>query len=351
MNKAYLVLSDGAVYEGKSFGAPVSSTGELVFTTGVVGYVETLTDPAYAGQIILQTFPAIGNYGVNEEDFEGIPCARGYVVREWCDEPSNFRSQYSVDKLLKDHNIPGICGVDTRAITRKLRDHGPMNAMICAEIPADLTALKEYKVTDRIACEKERALPTPEERKHHVVALGYGMTPSFLNQLHKRGCDVTVVPAATTAEEILALKPDGLFLPGGPGDPMDYDISNIKALLGAVPMFGIGLGHQLMALASGAETVKMPYGHRGGSQPVREASSGNTYITQQNHGYAVVSDSVKNGMVSFTNANDGTCEGIDYPELNAFSVQFYPDATGPRNTAYLYDRFISMMGGDCHAAE
>lgn len=344
MSKAYLILSDGTVFEGTAFGAAASATGELVFTTGVVGYLETLTDPSYAGQIILQTFPAIGNYGVIEEDFDGDFHAAGYVVREWCDTPSNFRAQYDIDRLLKDKGIPGICGVDTRALTRKLRDHGPMNAMIAAEIPADLTTLQNYKIcgaVEKVTCTEIHTIPG--EGKHAVV-LDCGAKASVIRALTARSCKVTVVPASTSAEEIMALNPDGLLISNGPGDPADASVPAVKALLGKLPMFGVGLGHQLIAIAAGASTVKMPYGHRGSSQPVKDIASGRTYITEQNHGYAV--EYVKNGIVSFINANDGTCEGAEYPGLNAFGVQFYPDNEGPRSTAFLYDRFITMMGGE-----
>jgi len=344
MSKAYLILSDGSVFEGTSFGAPVSAVGELVFTTGVVGYLETLTDPAYAGQIILQTFPAIGNYGVIEEDFDGEFHASGYVVHEWCDTPSNFRAQYDIDRLLKDQGIPGICGVDTRALTRRLRDHGPMNAMIAAEIPADLTALQNYKITgavEKVTCSEIISIPGDGP---HAVMIDGGAKPSIVNALSDRGCRVTVVPANTSADEILALSPDGVLVSGGPGDPADASVPAVKALLGRLPMFGISLGHQLIALAAGGSAMKMPYGHRGSSQPVKELASGRTFITEQNHGYCI--EVVKNGVISFVNANDGTCEGADYPTLNAFGVQFYPDAEGPRSTAFLYDRFITMMGGE-----
>lgn len=346
MSKAYLILSDGTVFEGTSFGAAAPATGELVFTTGVVGYLETLTDPSYAGQIILQTFPAIGNYGVIEEDFDGAFHAAGYVVRDWCDTPSNFRSQYTIDQLLKDKGIPAICGVDTRALTRKLRDHGPLNAMIASEIPDDLTALQNYKITGAVEKTTCTGIKTISGKSKHAVVLDCGVKPSIVAALTARGCRVTIVPASTSAEEILSLNPDGLLISNGPGDPADVDLTAIKALLGKLPMFGIGLGHQLIALAAGASIKKMPYGHRGANQPVKEIASGRTYITQQNHGYAVVSDSVANGTISFVNANDGSCEGADYPTLNAFSVQFYPDSEGPRSTAHLYDRFITMMGGE-----
>lgn len=348
MSKAYLVLSDGSVFEGTSFGAPVSATGELVFNTSVVGFNEILTDPSYAGQIIVQTFPMIGNYGVIEEAFDGECCISGYVVREHCETPSNFRAEYTIDKFLKDRNIPGICGVDTRALTRKLRDHGPLNAMICAEIPADISAIASYKVTGAVAktaCKESYVLPAVNEERLHAVVIDCGMKKSFAAEWTMCG-KVTVVPFGTSAEEILALKPDGVFITNGPGDPAEVDVAAIKALMGKIPMFGVGLGHQLMAIAAGASTVRMPYGHRGGNQPVKEIATGRTYITEQNHGYTVVSESVKNGTISFVNANDGSCEGIDYPELKAFSVQFYPGGSGPRNTCFLFKRFITMMGGE-----
>ena len=238
--------------------------------------------------------------------------------------------------------------MDTRALTRKLRDHGPLNAMICAEIPEDISAIASYKITDavaRTACKECCTLPAQGEGKLHTVVIDCGMKKSFAEEMTHCG-KVTVVPCGTSAEAILALTPDGVLISNGPGDPAEIDVAAIKALLGKVPMFGIGLGHQLMAIAAGASTVKMPYGHRGGNQPVKETATGRTYITSQNHGYAVVSESVKNGVVSFVNANDGTCEGIDYPERNAFSAQFYPTAGGPRSTAFLFERFITMMGGE-----
>lgn len=352
MKKAYLVLSDGTVYQGYGFGADASCTGELVFTTGVVGYIETLTDPSYAGQIVMQTFPLIGNYGVIEEDFEGKCALRGYVVREWCDEPSNFRSQYTLDKFLKDNGVPGICGVDTRAITRKVREQGVMNAMICAEIPESLKEIQEYRVSGAVAqtTRSEIAVfPAEGEQKRRVALIDYGAKRYIRRELQKRGCEVVMVPANTSAEDILALNPDGVMLSNGPGDPAEntYCIEQIQKLLGRVPLFGICLGHQLTAIAMGGRTEKMKYGHRGGNQPVRELKTGHTYITCQNHGYAVVSDSLKEGEICFVNANDGSCEGIAYPEKRAFTVQFHPEAhSGPRDTSFLFDRFISMMGGE-----
>ena len=357
MKKAYLVLSDGTIYEGSAFGADAPAVGELVFTTGMVGYLETLTDPSYAGQIILQTFPLIGNYGVIESDFEGECFAKGYVLREWCDAPSNFRCQYDLDRFLKDRGVPGICGVDTRAITRKIREQGVMNAMICREIPADLSPIRNYAVTgvvNAVTCAQPSVHPALGETKKRVALIDYGAKRNIIRELQKRGCEVTVLPASTSAEAILAMQPDGVMLSNGPGDPGEntFCIAQIAQLLGNVPLFGICLGHQLTALAAGGRTEKMKYGHRGANQPVKEVGGTRTYITSQNHGYAVVSESIRKGQIRFVNANDGTCEGVDYPEWNAFTVQFHPEAcSGPKDTSFLFDRFMSMMGGKPNAAE
>lgn len=357
MPKAYLVLADGTVYEGVGFGADCESVGELVFTTGMEGYLETLTDPSYAGQIIMQTFPLIGNYGVIPQDFEGECRARGYVVREWCDTPSNFRCEGRLDAFLKQRGIPGICGLDTRAITRRIREHGVVNAMICQSVPTDLKPIQNYAVcgaVDQTTCREKRLYPANGTKKYSVALLDYGAKKNIVRELQKRGCEVTALPANTSAEEVLALHPDGLMLSNGPGDPAEnrYCIAQIAALLGRLPLFGICLGHQMTALAAGGRTEKMKYGHRGANQPVKEVGGARCYITSQNHGYAVVSESVRAGKISYVNANDGSCEGIDYPEWNAFTVQFHPEAcAGPRDTAFLFDRFIAMMGGKNHAAE
>ena len=353
MKKAYLVLSNGTVFQGSAFGADRESVGELVFTTGVVGYLETLTDPSYAGQIITQTYPLIGNYGVIPEDFEGDSTALGYVVREWCAAPSNFRSQGDIDAFLKERNIPGICGVDTRQLTRILREEGVMNAAICHEVPEDLSFIRDYAVRGVVAacsCRERSVHPADGERKHRVALMDYGAKHNIIRELTARGCEVTVLPYDTTAEEILALHPDGLMLSNGPGDPQENTgcIAELKKLTGKLPIFGICLGHQLLALAMGGTTTKLKYGHRGANQPVREADGPHTYITSQNHGYAVVSESLAGiGRVIFENANDGTCEGVEYPGKNCFSVQFHPEAcSGPLDTQFLFDRFISMMGGE-----
>ena len=351
MKKGYLILQDGQVFEGVRFGAETDTVGELVFTTGMCGYVETLTDPSYAGQIVMQTYPLIGNYGIIREDFEGVCCVKGYVVREYCDTPSNFRTDCDLDTYLKEQGVPGLCGVDTRELTRIIREHGVMNAAICDEIPADLTPIKTYAITgvvEAVSCKEPDRYQAEGEERFRVSLLDYGAKRNIVRELQKRGCTVTVLPATTSAEEILAADPDGVMLSNGPGDPAEnvYQIEQIRKLLGKVPMFGICLGHQLTALAAGGSTYKLKYGHRGVNQPVRDVEGVRTYITSQNHGYAVDSDTVKLGKVRFANANDGTCEGIDYPELKAFTVQFHPEAcTGPKDTSFLFDRFVDLMKG------
>ena len=351
MKKGYLILQDGQVFEGVRFGAETDTVGELVFTTGMCGYVETLTDPSYAGQIVMQTYPLIGNYGIIREDFEGACCVKGYVVREYCDTPSNFRTDCDLDTYLKEQGVPGLCGVDTRELTRIIREHGVMNAAICDEIPADLTPIKTYAITgvvEAVSCKEPDRYPAEGEECFRVSLIDYGAKRNIVRELQKRGCTVTVLPASTSAEEILAAGPDGVMLSNGPGDPAEntYQIEQIRKLLGKVPMFGICLGHQLTALAAGGSTYKLKYGHRGVNQPVRDVEGVRTYITSQNHGYAVDSDTVKLGKVRFANANDGTCEGIDYPELKAFTVQFHPEAcTGPKDTTFLFDRFVELMKG------
>ena len=347
MGKAYLVFEDGTVFEGVSFGAEKKAVGEAVFCTSVVGYLETLTDPCYAGQIVVQTFPALGNYGVIEEDLMGRCCLGGYVVREWCDTPSNFRSQYDLDTYLKQQGVPGICGVDTRAITRKLRDGGAMNAMICDHVPEMFKA--QGGVVFASVPKEPVVYAADGAEKYHVAVVNNGAACFLLDDLRCRGCRVTAVSASASADDVLALNPDGVIFSEGPGDPAEYTagIALAKALLGKAPMLGVGLGHQIIALALDAKVEKLPCGHRGGNQPVRDVEAGCTYITGQNHGFSVVSDSVASGKIRFVNANDGSCEGIDYPALNAFSVQFRPESvSGPRSTAFVFERFISMMGGE-----
>lgn len=352
MKKIYLVLEDGQAFEGYSFGADAKAVGELVFQTGMVGYIETLTDPAYFGQIVLQTFPMIGNYGIIPADFDGKCGVAGYVVREWCDIPSNFRCEYTIDKFLKDNGIPGIYGVDTRELTKTLRAKGTLNATICDRIPEDISALKEYKIINAVAkmsCDTAKTIEAVGEKKFELTVIDYGMRNYLAQEMAKRGCRVTVVPADTSADDILKSSPDGVLLSGGPGDPSENQtyINNVAKLMGQVPMFGVALGHQLMALAAGASTYKLPYGHRGGNQPVKMIGTNRTYITNQNHGYAVDSESIVKGNVLFMNANDGSCEGIEYKEEKAFSVQFYPESnSGAHSTSFVFDKFAEMMGGE-----
>lgn len=353
MKKGYLILQDGQVFEGVRFGAETDTVGELVFTTGMCGYVETLTDPSYAGQIVMQTYPLIGNYGIIREDFEGACCVKGYVVREYCDTPSNFRTDCDLDTYLKEQGVPGLCGVDTRELTRIIREHGVMNAAICDEIPADLTPIKTYAITgvvEAVSCKEPDRYQAEGEERFRVSLIDYGAKRNIVRELQKRGCTVTVLPASTSAEDVLAADPDGIMLSNGPGDPAEntYQIEQIRKLLGKVPMFGICLGHQLTALAAGGSTYKLKYGHRGVNQPVRDVEGVRTYITSQNHGYAVDNASLSDSgaVMRFVNVNDGSCEGLDYPGKRAFSLQFHPEAHGgPLDCSGMFERFISMMGG------
>ena len=304
MKKAYLILEDGHIFEGYSFGAEADAVGELVFTTGVCGYIETLTDPTYYGQIVIQTFPLIGNYGIIPEDFEGKSFVSGYVVREWCDTPSNFRSQYDINKYLVDEGIPGIYGVDTRELTSIIRENGVMNASICYEIPENTDFLKKYTIVNAVSAVTDNETYTVEaetEKKHDVVVINYGKKNGIVKALSEKGCRVTVVSPDTKAEDIIAMAPDGIVLSNGPGDPAENveAIECIKKLLGKYPVLGICLGHQLLALANGGVTFKLKYGHRGTNQPVKEINGKYTYITTQNHGYAVAPNSITNGKVTF----------------------------------------------------
>ena len=301
----------------------------------------------------MQTYPLIGNYGIIREDFEGACCVKGYVVREWCDAPSNFRTDCDLDTYLKEQNVPGLYGVDTRELTRIIREHGVMNAAICDEVPADLTPVETYAVVgvvEAVTCKEPTVHPAVGEEQFKVSLLDYGAKNNIIRELQKRGCTVTVLPATTSAEDILTSDPDGVMLSNGPGDPAENvdQLEQIKTHLRTLPNFGICLGHQLTALAAGGKTYKLKYGHRGVNQPVRDVNGVRTFITSQNHGYAVDSDSIQTGRLSFANANDGTCEGIDYPDLKAFTVQFHPEAcTGPKDTSFLFDRFVELMkGGD-----
>lgn len=354
--KAYLVLQNGQAFEGLRFGAEGGAVGELVFTTGMTGYVETLSDPSYYGQVVMQTFPLMGNYGMIPEDMESERSwMKAYIVREWCEMPSNFRNQGTLDSFLKEQNIPGLYGLDTRAITRIIREAGVMNACIVDD-PKESAAqrLSAYAIKDAVAAVSgsEQKVFQPEgEMRYRVALLDCGAKRSIARALCARGCEVVQVPYNTSAEQILALNPNGVMLSNGPGDPAENTgvIKEIAALAGKIPIFGICLGHQLLALACGAKTEKLKYGHRGANQPVRDQKNGRVYITSQNHGYAVDSGSLQGtgGTVRMVNANDGTCEGVEYKDLNAFSVQFHPEACGgPQDTQVLFNRFLNMMGGE-----
>ena len=350
MKKRYLILEDGTIFQGWAFGADKAVMGELVFNTSVVGYVEGLTDPRYCGQILMQTFPMVGNYGIMEEDFEGKPLLNGYVVKEFCNLPSNFRCEYDLDTFLKNNDIPGLCGVDTRELTNRIREYGVVNAIITEKLPEVCEEIAAFTATGTVAkatCEASYTCEAEGEELAHVVLVDYGAQKSLIRSLCGRGWKVTVVPAFTSAADILALNPDGIVLSGGPGDPAENTecIEIIKALVGKKPMMAVGLGHQMLAIAMGGKTQKMKYGHRSGNQPCRDLNGTRTYITAQNHGYVVLADTVPNAEESFRNVNDSTNEGLNYPAHKAFSVQFHPDGcnTGAANANTLYNRFMTMM--------
>jgi carbamoyl-phosphate synthase small subunit len=359
MNKqAYLVLADGSIYEGFSFGGEADTFGEVVFNTSMIGYQEMLTDPSYAGQILVPTYPLIGNYGTNEQDNEtGRIQVRGFVVREECLEPSHYLNKRTIHQYLLDGGISGIYGLDTRSITRKLRSVGVMMGMITSsmapqEALAELKRKPDYGLTDYVKevstkksyiWEKEQS----GDDKYNVVAYDCGLKFNILRLLKAKGCEVTVVPCTSTADEILKLNPDGILLSPGPGDPelLDYAVKTVQGLVGKKPIMGICLGNQLIARAFGARTFKLKFGHRGGNHPVKEFATGRVHITAQNHGYAVDPDTLKDGLeVTHINLNDGTVEGLRHKELPIFTIQYHSeDSPGPMDNRYLFDRFIKMM--------
>ena len=352
--KAFLILSDGNVFEGTSIGAEREVISEIVFNTSMTGYLEVLTDPSYAGQAVVMTYPLIGNYGICYADEEsGRPWPDGFIVRELSRVPSNFRSEDSIQNFLKENNIPGIAGIDTRALTKILREKGTMNGMITTNenynLDEILPKLKEYttgKVVEKVTCEEKYVLPGDGFK---VALMDFGAKRNIARSLNKRDCEVTVYPALTTAEEILAANPDGIMLSNGPGDPKECVsiIKEIKKLYDSdVPIFAICLGHQLMALATGADTHKMKYGHRGANHPVKDLQTGKVYISSQNHGYVVDMDTLDDKIArpAFINVNDKTNEGLEYVGKNIFTVQFHPEAcAGPKDSDYLFDRFMNMM--------
>ncbi|MDD7049037.1 MAG: carbamoyl phosphate synthase small subunit [Lachnospiraceae bacterium] len=386
--KAFLILEDGTVFSGTSIGSRREVISEVVFNTSMTGYLEVLTDPSYSGQAVCMTYPLIGNYGICGDDQESLrPWLDGYIVRELSRMPSNFRSQDTIQRFLKRYDIPGIAGIDTRALTRKLRESGTMNGMITTDenfrLEEVLLRIKSYRTGNEVelvtrsepefypAGMQENSIPdghamavkaVPADwegdgqgrtgKKLRVALLDLGVKENIIRSLQKRGCDVTVYPAWTSAEEILGTHPDGIMLTNGPGDPKDCpnEIREIRKLYESdTPIFAICLGHQLMALATGSDTKKMKYGHRGGNHPVRDLSTGRVYITSQNHGYVVDTDTVdpKVAVPAYVNVNDQTNEGLKYLNKNIFTVQFHPEASpGPRDSGYLFDRFIEMMGGN-----
>ncbi len=351
--RARLILEDGTECVGTAFGATTETLGEVVFNTGLTGYQEVLSDPSYCGQIVTMTYPLIGNYGINRDDFEAVrPFIHGFVVREHCDMPSNWRNTSTLDELLKAYDIPGITGVDTRMLTRKIRYYGTMKGMITtSDAPLDelVASLRASSLmTDQVSRVSTKSVFSCPGTGHRVVLVDFGSKHGILRELTKRGCDVVVVPYNVTAEEIRRLQPDGILLSNGPGDPKDVPqaIEMIQGILGEYPLFGICLGHQLFALASGADTVKMKFGHRGGNHPVKELTTGRTYITSQNHSYAVKEESIKGTELEVTHIalNDGTVEGLRNVKKMAFSVQYHPEAApGPYDSGYLFDQFIELI--------
>ena len=354
--KAFLILEDGTVFTGTSIGSTRDMISEIVFNTSMTGYLEVLTDPSYAGQAVVMTYPLIGNYGITP-DMESLKAwPDGYIVRELSRMPSNFRCEGTIQDFLKKYDIPGIAGVDTRALTKILREKGTMNGMITTNENYDLeeviSKLKNYKVegvVSKVTCEEKYVL---EGTGKKVALLDLGAKKNIAKSLNDRGCEVTVYPADTTAEEIIASNPDGIMLSNGPGDPAECTsiIKEIKKLYETdIPIFAICLGHQLMALATGGTTYKLKYGHRGGNHTVKDLQTGRVYISSQNHGYVVDEDKIDPNVAvpAFKNVNDGTNEGLAYVGKNIFTVQFHPEACpGPQDSGYLFDRFLEMMGGE-----
>ncbi|WP_182199096.1 carbamoyl phosphate synthase small subunit [Paraliobacillus salinarum] len=355
MYKRQLILEDGTVFIGEAFGSLEESVGEVVFNTGMTGYQEILSDPSYCGQIVTMTYPLIGNYGINREDFETItPSIHGLVVKESCQHPSNFRSGESLDSFLQANEIPGISNIDTRKLTKIIRKHGTMKGILTEgylefadkEYENRLKAAKlMHNQVSLVSTVKPYVVPGRGKR---IVLIDFGMKHGILRELTKRNCHVTVVPYHYSAKEILRLKPDGIVLTNGPGDPKDVPdaIEMIANVIRDIPIFGICLGHQLLALACGADTEKMVFGHRGSNHPVKDLNSGRTYITSQNHGYAVTVDSLAKTDLSLTQValNDGTVEGISHKKYPAFSVQYHPESSpGPEDTSHLFDQFITEI--------
>ncbi|MCC5909564.1 MAG: glutamine-hydrolyzing carbamoyl-phosphate synthase small subunit [Clostridiaceae bacterium] len=351
--KAKLILENGSIFEGKAFGYIGESGGEVVFNTGMTGYQEILTDPSYYGQMVVMTYPLIGNYGVNLEDIESsTPKVKGLIVKERCKKPSNWRCEMDLETYLKNNRITGLEDIDTRALTRLLRNAGTMKGIITLE------ELTEKEIADRISSLNNKdaveevttkAVRHINGESHHIAVMDFGVKANILRSFSKRNCKLTVFPATATVKEILKVKPDGIFLSNGPGDPKDLEniLPTIKELIGIKPIFGICLGHQLLALSLGGDTEPLKYGHRGCNHPVKDLLNQKVYITSQNHGYVVKEESLPEEVIAtHINLNDGTLEGMAHKRLSLFSVQFHPEASpGPEESGYLFDQFIEMLEG------
>lgn len=351
---AYLILENGTVFKGKSFGYEKEVTGEVVFSTSMSGYLEAITDPSSFGQIIVQTFPLVGNYGVITKDAEGDKVyASAYIAKSWCEHPSNFRSEGDFDQYLKDNEVAGLYDIDTRRLTKIVRAAGVLKGRICysdENVDSVLKEIKEFKIENSVMAvtSKETEVFSAEKEKYRVVLMDFGAKRNIIRELLKRNISVIKVPADTSAEKILEYKPDGIMLSSGPGDPRENEsiIKEVKKLSDTkLPMFAISLGHEILALANGAETKPLKFGHRGENQPVKDVSSGRIYITCQSHGYALSPESFPDNIrVRYENANDGTCEGIYFTDRPQFSVEFHPEAAaGPLDTEFLFDEFLKMI--------
>jgi carbamoyl-phosphate synthase small subunit len=350
--QAILVLEDGTVFLGNSFGAAGETFGEVVFNTCMTGYQEILTDPSYNGQIVTMTYPLIGNYGFNEIDNESYkPHAQGFIVKELCDAPSNWRCSISPDTFLKKHNIVGIKDIDTRSLTQHIRKFGSMWGIIsteCQDVEVLQNKIKEKAAVTRylvkeVSTKEMYNIPASGKK---VAVLDFGTKQNILRSLNSRGCDLYVFPCTATAEEVLAVNPDGILLTNGPGDPKDLPevVENIKKLLGQKPMMGICLGHQLLGLSLGGNTYKLKFGHHGGNHPVKDFTTGRVYITSQNHGYALEKDFSQDITITHMNVNDNTVEGFRHKHMPIISVQYHPEAApGPQDSAYIFDDFVKMM--------
>ncbi len=348
--KAYLILENGTVFTGEQFGAVTEEAGELVFSTTMGSYVEAITDPAYYGQILVQTYPLIGNYGMIKADMEsGKAHLKGYIVRQMCDAPANFRCEGLLQDFLTEQGIMGISGIDTRQITKILREEGTMKAVITTKDPREVCF--DYDIKDAVAKVSTKEKYTLGEGGKNVAILDLGVLKSAILPFTSRGARVTVLPYNTSSQELLSY--DALYISDGPGNPEDYsDIAKtLGEVFGKLPIFATGLGHQILAMSQGAKTTKLHYGHRGANQPVRRLDNGRVYITMQNHGYAVVKETLPDfATVTFENVNDRSCEGIFYNDKNALSLQFRPcEGNGPNETGFAFDKFFEMIGGSVNA--